>query len=251
MTEKRTAAAAAAAATTGDDVDVAAKQRKVNTIKYYVNSQDILGEEIIVPESDDEDEEEEDVFNENRQALVPMETAEKMGEMILPFNPPTNKDETRIRYFNAADAAAVRLIPGNPNCLVLIYKKLKTQDPWSEIERKAESENMRLKFENFPKGLFFEITDINLVDTGKFERKSYVATLNNTFGVFLPTRFTFEITQIGKEAFLQERPHLTYLGVNDTNKANVVLIFKLTDLFRPKTWANIKSLFMQYKIIST
>ncbi|KAK7868952.1 hypothetical protein R5R35_002586 [Gryllus longicercus] len=166
MAEKRTAAAAS----TGDEqtVDAAATHRKVDTMKYYINTQDLLDEEIIIPESEDE---EEDVLDENRQALVPMVSSEKMGEMSLPFNPPTNNDETRLRYFNAADAQAVRLVPGNPNCLVLIYKKLKTQDPWTEIERKAESENNRLKFENFPKGVF-EITDISLIDTGKYERKS-------------------------------------------------------------------------------
>ncbi|KAK7863642.1 hypothetical protein R5R35_006176 [Gryllus longicercus] len=116
-----------------------------------------------------------------------------MGEMVLPFNPPTTVDETRQRYFNNVDAQAIRLVPANPNCIVLLYKKLKTQDPWTEIERKAESENNLLKFENFPKRVFFEITDITLIDTGKYERKSYVATLNNTFGVFLPTKFTADI----------------------------------------------------------
>ncbi|KAK7870659.1 hypothetical protein R5R35_009220 [Gryllus longicercus] len=244
--------AATAAAITGDDADVATKQRKVDNIKYLINSQDVLDGEIVIPESEEEeDEEEEDVFDENRQALVPMISgSEKMVEMSLPFNPDTKIDETRLRYFNAADAQAVRLVPGNPNCLVLYYKKLKTQDPWSEIERKAESENMRLKFENFPKGVFFEITDVTLIDTGKYDKKSYVATLNNTFGVFLPTRFTSDI-QLGREGFLKERPHLTYVGVNEANNANVVLIFKLVDLFRPKTWATIKSYFMQYKIIST
>ncbi|GLG96368.1 Protein of unknown function, partial [Gryllus bimaculatus] len=52
--------------------------------------------------------------------------------------------------------------------------------------------------------------------------------------------FTAEIQQIGRENFLKERPHLSYVGVNDTNNANVVLIYKLKDLFKPKVWANIK-----------
>ncbi|GLH06036.1 Protein of unknown function [Gryllus bimaculatus] len=127
-----------------------------------------------------------------------------MSDMVLPFNSPTTVDETRKQHFNKLDAQAIRLVPGNQNCIVLIYKKLKSQDPWTEIERKAESEHNRLKFENILKGVFFEITDITLIDTGKYDKTSYVATLNNTFGVFLPTRFTAEIQQIGRENFLKE-----------------------------------------------
>ncbi|GLH16314.1 Protein of unknown function, partial [Gryllus bimaculatus] len=179
MAEKRTAAKD----TAGADSD--AKHRKLDTPHFYINTQDLLDEDedIIVPDSD------EDVFeNANRQALVSFHGNENMGEMVLPFNPPTTVDETRQRIFNKQDAQAVRLVPGNQNCIVLIYKKLKTQDPWTEIERKAESEHNRLKFENIPKGLFFEITDITLIDTRKYDKTSYVATLNNMFGFFLPTR---------------------------------------------------------------
>lgn len=57
------------------------------------------------------------------------------------------------------------------------------------MSAKAESENTRLNFGNIPKGVFFEITGIQLIISTKFDKESYVATIGDVFSVFLPARY--------------------------------------------------------------
>ena len=70
------------------------------------------------------------------------------------------------------------------------------------MSAKAESENTRLNFGNIPKGVFFEITGIQLIISTKFDKESYVATIGDVFSVFLPARYVNDRVMKFKVFFL-------------------------------------------------
>ncbi|KAK7862653.1 hypothetical protein R5R35_002183 [Gryllus longicercus] len=164
--------------------------------------------------------------------------------MLLPFS---SRQED-----NAMQAVQMNV---NTDCIqisnsaVFIYTSKRTTDSWEALIKKMEATTIRVNMRQLPKGIFFEITDIHLTVSEAYKKSSYVATLHNTFDVFLPTRFTSEIEAIGKEEFLAERPHLTFLGIHPKNKASVVLIYKYKDLLKQTSWENLLIWFKQYGLL--
>ncbi|KAK7863364.1 hypothetical protein R5R35_004334 [Gryllus longicercus] len=184
--------------------------------------------------------------NDLTKALMPCtsgNTNDYTRDMSLPFR--QTDDDVRTLHFNAANASCTQV----KNSVVFIYKSKKTSEPWEMLIKKMDASTIRLNMLNLPRGLFFEITDINLIASELYKKSAFVATLHHTYDVFLPTRFTPEIEAIGKENFLAERPHMSFVGINPKNKAYIVLIYKLDDLWHHSTWDKLFALYRHYGLL--
>ncbi|KAK7864448.1 hypothetical protein R5R35_011686 [Gryllus longicercus] len=172
--------------------------------------------------------EEEDAFAEYRLALTTQFVSE---EAAVASSSSSSPSSTAVCV---SQATAPRLIQ-DPACPVFLYTPPKETDIWAAIAQRAESSQITKHWDDFPKGVAFEITSAKKIVSERFGSENYAVVLNDKFCTFLPTRFTSFINEMGVDEFLKSRPHTIYFGKNPTNKAFVLLIYPFEQLKQRKT----------------